>query len=61
MPSLTRRCTWHAITFDVDHVKREGSRALSLGERPYFDPKSVSRQAALAEVAKANAAAAVAA
>jgi alpha-ketoglutarate-dependent taurine dioxygenase len=51
------RCTWHAITFDVDNVKREGSRALSLGEQPFFDPKSVSRQTALAAQAKAAAAA----
>lgn len=34
------RCSWHSATFDYDE-ERSGDRASSIGERPYFDPKSV--------------------
>lgn len=46
------RSTFHAATADLDGVLREGTRSVSLGERPYFDPKSKSRREALEE--KAN-------
>jgi len=36
----------HNITRDYD-VVREGNRVVSLGEKPYFDPKSKSRREAL--------------
>lgn len=45
------RSVYHAAT--PDYVRdaglgeRQGSRAVSLGERPYFDPESTSRRAAL--------------
>lgn len=44
------RCAYHAATPDFAHLglgERTGSRTLSLGERPYFDPQSVSRREAL--------------
>ncbi|KAF4451848.1 TfdA family Taurine catabolism dioxygenase TauD [Fusarium austroafricanum] len=40
------RCTYHAATPDYlygDFGAREGTRAVSVGERPYFDPQSKSR------------------
>jgi alpha-ketoglutarate-dependent taurine dioxygenase len=40
------RSVYHTATFDYDGV-RTGQRAVSLGERPYFDDKSSSRRAAL--------------
>lgn len=43
------RSTFHAATHDVDDNLREGSRSVSLGERPYLDPHSKSRRQALAE------------
>ncbi|UZJ53610.1 hypothetical protein CBS101457_002930 [Exobasidium rhododendri] len=42
------RSTFHAATYDLTGDKREGTRAVSLGERPYFDPQSSGRRAALA-------------
>lgn len=43
------RSTFHAATSDVDGGLREGTRSVSLGERPYFDPKSRSRREALSK------------
>jgi hypothetical protein len=40
------RSVYHAATFDYDE-KRTGHRAVGLGERPYYDPASVSRREAL--------------
>ena len=45
------RSSFHAATADVDNSLREGTRSVSLGERPYFDPNSKSRRAALADKA----------
>ncbi|KAI2467546.1 TauD-domain-containing protein [Annulohypoxylon bovei var. microspora] len=45
------RSVYHAATPDYLHQglgERSGSRAVSLGERPYFDPQSSSRREALA-------------
>lgn len=42
------RSSLHAATYDLDGATREGTRACSVGERPYFDANSVSRRAALA-------------
>lgn len=36
-----------AATTDTGNAAREGTRAISLGEKPFFDPKSVSRREAL--------------
>ncbi|KAI9686772.1 MAG: hypothetical protein M1822_002832 [Bathelium mastoideum] len=42
------RCTFHTATYDYDGFgSRMGQRAVSLGERPYFDPESKSRRKAL--------------
>ncbi|WOO84195.1 Putative alpha-ketoglutarate-dependent sulfonate dioxygenase [Vanrija pseudolonga] len=41
------RSSFHAATQDVDGVTREGTRSVSIGERPYFDPASKSRRADL--------------
>lgn len=45
------RSVFHAATpdyvFEEGLGERKGSRAVSLGERPYFDPKSTSRREAL--------------
>ncbi|KAK8109435.1 hypothetical protein PG999_007572 [Apiospora kogelbergensis] len=43
------RSTFHCATWDYDHLpgKRFGNRAVGVGERPYLDPASTSRQAAL--------------
>jgi alpha-ketoglutarate-dependent taurine dioxygenase len=38
------RSTFHAATHDVDEATRTGTRSVSIGERPYFDPKSISRK-----------------
>ncbi|GMK59673.1 hypothetical protein CspeluHIS016_0802790 [Cutaneotrichosporon spelunceum] len=46
------RSTFHAATADLDGVLREGTRSVSLGERPFFDPSSRSRREDLAS--KAN-------
>ncbi|ORY14301.1 hypothetical protein BCR34DRAFT_646689 [Clohesyomyces aquaticus] len=40
------RSVFHAATNDYDG-KRQGNRVVSLGEKPYFDPSSVSRREAL--------------
>jgi hypothetical protein len=50
------RSTFHAATMDIasdeardgPKQKREGTRAVSLGEEPYLDPNSTGRRAALA-------------
>ncbi|KAI1841420.1 hypothetical protein JX265_001512 [Neoarthrinium moseri] len=45
------RSVYHAATPDYIHLnlgERSGSRSVSLGEKPYFDPQSVSRREALA-------------
>lgn len=55
------RSVYHAATPDYIHEgnlgERTGSRAVSLGERPYFDPASKSRREALVaeKVAKTEA------
>ncbi|KAK5265825.1 hypothetical protein LTR99_008990 [Exophiala xenobiotica] len=41
------RSVFHTATNDYEG-KRQGNRVVSLGERPYFDPESVSRREALA-------------
>ncbi|KAF9267080.1 taurine catabolism dioxygenase [Marasmius fiardii PR-910] len=40
------RATFHTATHDYD-AARQGNRVVSLGEKPYFDPKSQSRRVAL--------------
>lgn len=43
------RCVYHAATPDYmneDLGERKGSRTVSVGERPYLDPQSTSRQTA---------------
>jgi len=41
---------FHTATFEYDgEGERFGNRAAGLGERPCFDPKSVSRRDALSE------------
>ncbi|RSH90521.1 hypothetical protein EHS25_001126 [Saitozyma podzolica] len=46
------RSTFHAATHDLDDTLREGTRSVSLGERPYLDPKSTGRREALAQEQK---------
>ena len=45
------RSVYHAATpdylFEEGFGERKGSRAVSLGEKPYFDPESLSRREAL--------------
>ncbi|KAF1950361.1 taurine catabolism dioxygenase [Byssothecium circinans] len=44
------RSVYHTATYDYAELgPRTGQRAVSLGERPYFDPESKSRREALAE------------
>ncbi|KAI1773384.1 TauD-domain-containing protein [Hypoxylon cercidicola] len=53
------RSVYHAATPDYEGLglgERAGSRAVSLGEKPYFDPESRSRREALAAEAAAAAA-----
>ncbi|KAI9327414.1 putative TfdA family taurine dioxygenase [Zopfochytrium polystomum] len=38
------RCSHHTATYDFGTQLRVGDRAVSLGERPYFDPASRSRR-----------------
>jgi alpha-ketoglutarate-dependent taurine dioxygenase len=40
------RSVFHTATNDYEG-KRQGNRVVSLGEKPFFDPKSVSRREAL--------------
>ncbi len=50
------RSVYHAATpdyLDQGLGERSGQRAVSLGERPYFDPESTSRREALAREAAA--------
>lgn len=50
------RSVYHAATSDYvfeDLGERKGSRAVSLGERPYFDPQSTGRREARRAEAKA--------
>ncbi|KAI0595326.1 taurine dioxygenase family protein [Biscogniauxia sp. FL1348] len=43
------RSVFHSATFDYDGLgERFGNRAVGIGERPYFDPNSVSKSEALA-------------
>lgn len=43
------RSAFHTATFDYDHIgPRFGNRAVGIGEKPYFDPNSVSRREGLA-------------
>ncbi|ORY27901.1 taurine dioxygenase [Naematelia encephala] len=46
------RSTFHAATQDVDHQIRNGTRSVSLGEKPYLDPASTGRREALAKAKK---------
>ncbi|PGH11446.1 hypothetical protein AJ80_07126 [Polytolypa hystricis UAMH7299] len=49
------RSVYHAATPDYDGLgSRTGQRAVSLGERPYLDPNSISRREALAAEAPAE-------
>ena len=48
--------TVHNATPDYGAQRRVGDRVVSIGEHPFYDPKSVSRRAALEERAKAGAA-----
>jgi len=41
------RSVYHTATYDYDKVLRIGDRVVSLGEKPYFDPKSKSRREVL--------------
>ena len=44
------RSVYHTATYDYEGLgERLGQRAVSLGERPYLDPKSSSRRLALGE------------
>lgn len=45
------RSVFHTATNDYSG-KRQGNRVVSLGEKPYYDPNSVSRREALAAVAE---------
>ena len=45
---MRQRSVYHSATPDVKGP-RTGNRAVSLGERPYFDPASTSRKEALGE------------
>lgn len=45
------RSTFHTATNDY-YGARQGNRVVSLGERPYYDPASLSRREALAKEAK---------
>ncbi|CCO33361.1 hypothetical protein BN14_07436 [Rhizoctonia solani AG-1 IB] len=38
------RSNYHTATYDYERVLRVGDRVVSLGEKPYFDPKSKSRR-----------------
>ncbi|OBT66372.1 hypothetical protein VE03_04807 [Pseudogymnoascus sp. 23342-1-I1] len=52
------RSVYHAATpdyVDGNYGERKGNRAVSLGERPYLDPASVSRREALAAESEASA------
>ncbi|KAK2798133.1 hypothetical protein FQN50_008944 [Emmonsiellopsis sp. PD_5] len=47
------RSVYHAATTDIEGLgPRTGQRAVSLGERPYLDPNSTGRRAALASAQK---------
>ncbi|KAL7416229.1 taurine catabolism dioxygenase [Mrakia frigida] len=41
------RSTFHTVTNDYGKENREGNRVISIGERPYYDPNSISRREAL--------------
>ncbi|KAF8220313.1 taurine catabolism dioxygenase [Tricholoma matsutake] len=41
------RTTFHTATNDYGNDLRQGNRVVSIGEKPYFDPKSRSRREAL--------------
>lgn len=47
------RCTFHAATADLDDGHRQGTRSISLGERPYLDPASLTRRQALEKAKEA--------
>lgn len=44
--------TFHTATYDYGDARRAGERVCVLGERPYFDPESVSRSEGLAREGK---------
>ncbi|WVQ73326.1 hypothetical protein IAR50_002894 [Cryptococcus sp. DSM 104548] len=41
------RSTFHTATYDLDDEERVGTRSVSLGERPYYDPNSTGRREGL--------------
>ncbi|KAJ7091307.1 taurine catabolism dioxygenase [Mycena crocata] len=41
------RCVYHTATNDYGALSREGNRVVGIGEKPFFDPASVSRRRAL--------------
>lgn len=47
------RSVYHTATYDYDGLgSRTGQRAVSLGERPFFDPQSTSRRETLLKEAQ---------
>ncbi|WWC69056.1 uncharacterized protein I206_102992 [Kwoniella pini CBS 10737] len=44
------RSTFHSATEDLDGDTRVGTRSVSLGEKPYLDPKSKGRREALLQI-----------
>ncbi|KAJ6589500.1 taurine catabolism dioxygenase [Mycena capillaripes] len=42
------RCALHTATNDYGFKAREGNRVVGIGEKPFFDPSSVSRRASVA-------------
>jgi hypothetical protein len=46
--SIAVRNTYSTDRFDYDDASRQGNRVVSLGEKPFFDPNSLSRREALA-------------
>ncbi|KAG5643996.1 hypothetical protein DXG03_009286 [Asterophora parasitica] len=44
------RATFHTATHDYGFQHRQGNRVVSIGERPYFDPNSKSRRAAIGDI-----------
>lgn len=43
-----------AATYDLGNEQRIGTRSVSIGEAPYFDPKSISRREALDKAARVS-------
>lgn len=48
--TTSQRSTFHAATPDIEGLgERAGVRAVSVGEKPYFDPQSISRRQEIAK------------